>query len=25
MDFESAIFHPVYFDDYSSWSLKEGE
>jgi peptide/nickel transport system substrate-binding protein len=25
MDFESAVFHPVYFDDYSSWSLKEGE
>jgi peptide/nickel transport system substrate-binding protein len=25
MDFESAIFHAVYFDDYSSWSLKEGE
>ena len=25
MDFESAIFHPVYFDDYSSWSIKEGE
>ena len=25
MDFDSAMFHPVYFDDYSSWSLKEGE
>jgi peptide/nickel transport system substrate-binding protein len=25
MDFESAMFHPVYFNDYSSWSLKEGE
>jgi hypothetical protein len=25
MDFESAMFHPVYFNDYSSWALKEGE
>jgi peptide/nickel transport system substrate-binding protein len=25
MDFESAVFHAVYFDDYSTWSLKEGE
>ena len=25
MDFESAQFHPVYFDDYSTWSLREGE
>ena len=25
MDFDSAMFHPVYFNDYSTWSLKEGE
>jgi peptide/nickel transport system substrate-binding protein len=25
MDFDSAEFHPVYFNDYSSWALKEGE
>ena len=25
MDFESAEFHPVYNNDYSSWALKEGE
>jgi peptide/nickel transport system substrate-binding protein len=25
MDFESAVFHPVYFNDYSTWALKEGE
>ena len=25
MDFEVAEFHPVYFNDYSSWALKEGE
>ena len=25
MDFEGAIFHPVYFNDYSSFALKEGE
>jgi peptide/nickel transport system substrate-binding protein len=25
MDFESAMFHPVYFNDYSSWALTEGE
>jgi peptide/nickel transport system substrate-binding protein len=25
MDFESAVFHPVYFNDYSTWQLKEGE
>jgi hypothetical protein len=25
MDFESALFHTVYFNDYSSWQLKEGE
>ncbi len=25
MDFESAMFNPVYNNDYSSWSLKEGE
>ncbi len=23
--FESAIFKPVYFKDFSSWALKEGE
>ncbi|MGI8557543.1 MAG: ABC transporter substrate-binding protein [Solirubrobacteraceae bacterium] len=22
LDFASAIFHPVYFDDYTSWKLK---
>ena len=25
MDFESAVFHPVYNNDYSSWQLKESE
>jgi peptide/nickel transport system substrate-binding protein len=25
MDFENALFHPVYFNDYSTWALKEGE
>ena len=25
MDFDSAVFHPVYFNDYSTWALKEGE
>ncbi len=25
MDFDVAQFHPVYFNDYSSWALKEGE
>ena len=25
IDPETAMFHPVYFNDYSSWSLKEGE
>ena len=25
MDFERAVFHPVYFNDYSTWALKEGE
>jgi peptide/nickel transport system substrate-binding protein len=25
MDYESAVFHPVYFNDYSTWALKEGE
>ena len=25
MDFDSALFHPVYFDDYTTWSIKEGE
>ena len=25
MDLGSAIFHPVYGNDYSSWTLKEGE
>ena len=22
LDFASAIFHPVYFNDYTSWKLK---
>jgi peptide/nickel transport system substrate-binding protein len=25
MDFDAALFHPVYFNDYSTWALKEGE
>ena len=25
MDTDAAIFHPVYFNDYSSFALKEGE
>jgi peptide/nickel transport system substrate-binding protein len=25
MDFDSAVFQPVYFNDYSTWALKEGE
>jgi peptide/nickel transport system substrate-binding protein len=25
MDFEVAEFHPVYFNNYASWALKEGE
>jgi len=25
MDFDVAQFHPVYFNDYSTWALKEGE
>jgi peptide/nickel transport system substrate-binding protein len=25
MDFDAAQFHPVYFNDYSTWALKEGE
>ncbi len=25
MDFDAAVFHPVYFNDYSTWALKEGE
>jgi peptide/nickel transport system substrate-binding protein len=25
MDFDVAEFHPVYFNDYSTWALKEGE
>ena len=25
MDFESAVFHPVYFNDYVTFALKEGE
>ena len=25
IDPETAMFHPVYFNDYSSWSLEEGE
>ena len=25
MDFESAMFHPVYFNDYSSWAISEDE
>jgi peptide/nickel transport system substrate-binding protein len=25
MDFESAVFHPVYFNDYTTFALKEGE
>lgn len=23
IDFSSAVFHPIYFDDYSSWKLKK--
>jgi peptide/nickel transport system substrate-binding protein len=25
MDYDAAVFHPVYFNDYSTWALKEGE
>ncbi len=25
MDYDAALFHPVYFNDYSTWALKEGE
>ena len=25
MDFDAAQFHPVYFNDYTSFALKEGE
>ena len=25
MDFDAAVFHPVYFNDYSTFALKEGE
>ena len=25
MDMDSAVFHPVYLNDYSTWALKEGE
>ena len=25
MDYESALFHPVYYNDYSTFALKEGE
>ena len=25
IDPKSAIFHPLYRNDYSSWQLKEGE
>jgi peptide/nickel transport system substrate-binding protein len=25
MDYDAAVFHPVYQNDYSTWALKEGE
>jgi peptide/nickel transport system substrate-binding protein len=25
MDFDAAVFHPVYYNDYSTFALKEGE